>query len=501
MGLPLALPLAPGLGPGAAAALTLVGGGLAKAAQQLYGFRTPLPPLPRVDGKAGAGTLAKLLTDAAAGARIPVALPPNPLGPKGSLAGLLLGALAGAAEGLGNLWGYFNGGRGAAVSVPNPPTAIPPGTEGGTLWETSSDRSIRVYDSSGFGFGINYAGPISTWFEPVQPFNEELGLVSGWLWIGTVFGSGRFNPGAGFQVKGSGTLPIGITITSVKTGTTSQPLDPAPVQPQWFPEPIGELPPVPTGFVEPERKRPMAPPPVAPPQVVPGAVPVAPPPNPASPPGQRPGSPTTPAKAPPVPLPGLPVPWWAPANPPAPVFTPRPGASPAQQTSPDGGIVPQPAQPVPVTDPGSVIPWPGAAPIPGTGLAPAPTLQGIAQEVGRIERKLEVMNTPNAPGNLVDQIGNLQDLIGPIVELILAATSGTVYTLDSPCEVDGDGKRLPAVEVEAPGGLTQFGAILNRIDALAELLQVHKDLKQPNCRGADVPVGGEFVTVNFEQID
>ena len=166
------------------------------------------------------------------------------------------------------------------------------------------------------------------------------------------------------------------------------------------------------------------------------------------------------------------------------------------------GALPAPTPaPVPTTDPGSIIPWPGAAPIPGSGPAPAPTLDGIAKEVGRIERKLEVMNTPNAPGNLVDQIGNLQDLIGPIVELILAATSGTVYTLDSPCEVDGDGNRLPAVEVEAPGGLTQFGAILNRIDALAELLQVHKDLKQPNCRGADVPVGGEFVTVNFEQID
>jgi hypothetical protein len=174
----------------------------------------------------------------------------------------------------------------------------------------------------------------------------------------------------------------------------------------------------------------------------------------------------------------------------------------ATSVSIKNGALPAPAPaPVPTTDPGSIVPWPGAAPIPGTGPAPAPTMDGIAQELGRIERKLEVMNTPNAPGNLVNQIGNLQDLIGPIVELILAATSGTVYTLDSPCEVDGDGNRLPAVVVEAPGGLTQFGAILNRIDALAELLQVHKDLKQPNCRGADVPVSGEFVTVNFEQID
>jgi hypothetical protein len=125
----------------------------------------------------------------------------------------------------------------------------------------------------------------------------------------------------------------------------------------------------------------------------------------------------------------------------------------------------------------------------------------MAQELGRLERKLEIMNTPGAPGNLVDRFGDLSQLIGPIIDAIQSANSGTVYTLDSPCEVDAEGQRLPAREVQAPGALSQFDAILNRIDALAVLLQAHKDLKQPNCRGADVPIGGEFVTVNFEQID
>jgi hypothetical protein len=37
----------------------------------------------------------------------------------------------------------------------------------------------------------------------------------------------------------------------------------------------------------------------------------------------------------------------------------------------------------------------------------------------------------------------------------------------------------------------------NRMDALAQLIQVHKDLKQPNCR---FKPQGEFVTVNFEQV-
>jgi hypothetical protein len=155
--------------------------------------------------------------------------------------------------------------------------------------------------------------------------------------------------------------------------------------------------------------------------------------------------------------------------------------------------------PVPTTDPGAIIPWPGAAPIPGTGPAPAPTLQGIAQEVGRIERKIEVMMSPNAPGNLVDKFDLLDELLKGLIGAIIASESGTTYSLDSPCEVDAEGVKLPPVLVEAPGALTQFGAILNRLDAIAELVQVHKNLKQPNCKPK--PPTGEFVTVNFEQID
>jgi len=162
-------------------------------------------------------------------------------------------------------------------------------------------------------------------------------------------------------------------------------------------------------------------------------------------------------------------------------------------------VAPAPA-PVTQTDPTQIIPWPGADPIVGPGPAPAPTLEGIAGELGRIERKLEVMNTPAAPGNLVDKIGDIGDLIGPIVEAIMALTSETTYQLDSPCEVNEvTGEKLPPVLVQVPGAITQFGAILNRIDALAELLQVHKNLKQPNCKTK--PPTGEFVTVNFEQID
>jgi hypothetical protein len=165
------------------------------------------------------------------------------------------------------------------------------------------------------------------------------------------------------------------------------------------------------------------------------------------------------------------------------------------------GALPAPTPaPVPTTDPGSIIPWPGAAPIPGKGPAPAPTMEGLAQELGRIERKLEVMNTPAAPGNLIDRFELTDDLIRGVIEALFANGQGTTYTLDSPCEVDEEtGEKLPPVEVQAPGDDTYFGVIRNRLDALAELLQIHKNLKQPNCRPKKPQ--GEFVTVNFEQID
>ena len=501
MGLPLALPLAPGLGPGAAAAATLIGGGLANAAKQLYGFRTPLPPLPRVDGKAGAGTLGKLLADAAAGARIPVALPPNPLGPKGSLGGLVLGALAGVLGRLAqNGWGYLNSGRGLAPGY---------GYDLGQDPAALDNLEVQLANPTGTYFRVAFGSHPGHWLMTHFGFGYVSHTISvsdthmKWGARG-IRADGSLGPYEQFPRALVTLNPFSIPKTTPIVVTAFYPDgSSALAEPDaWYqpsvvpPAPIPEAEPLPE-----EKPKPLAPPPLplAPP--VPDGVPVEPPPNPASPPGQRPGSPTTPAKAPPVPRPGLPVPWWTPANPPAPVFTPRPGANPAQQTGPDGGIVPQPAQPVPVTDPGSVIPWPGAAPIPGTSPAPAPTLQGIAQEVGRIERKIEMMMSPSAPGNLLDRFEELAGLLGPIWDALQSIDGGTTYTLDSPCEVDGEGKRLPAREVEAPGALSTLGLIVNRLDALAQLLQVHKDLKQPNCRGADVPVSGEFVTVNFEQID
>jgi hypothetical protein len=84
------------------------------------------------------------------------------------------------------------------------------------------------------------------------------------------------------------------------------------------------------------------------------------------------------------------------------------------------------------------------------------------------------------------------------LELLLSITGGTTYTMSSPCEKDEQGNPLPPVEVVAGPALSTLGLIVNRVDALAELLQVHKDLKQPSCKNPRPQ--GDPVTVTFEEI-
>lgn len=218
--------------------------------------------------------------------------------------------------------------------------------------------------------------------------------------------------------------------------------------------------------------------------------------------------PATPAEppqriAPPVTVPSSP-PWISPSRPgstPGSVpgyFPSQNPTQPTQPVAPDGTVTPTQPGPVTQTQPGSIVPWPGAPSIPAIGPAPRADLVGIAQEVGRIERKLDLMNTPTSPGNLIDLLGEARRLAEAIYELLTSLSAGTTYTLDSPCEVDDEGVKLPPIEIQAPGSTNAFGVLMNRTDALAELIQAHKNLKQPGCKHK---VTGEIVTVNFQQIE
>ena len=236
---------------------------------------------------------------------------------------------------------------------------------------------------------------------------------------------------------------------------------------------------------------------------MPGSTPVEP--EPAALP-DTPGSPSRPATPTPVITPTLPrpfaPPWIQPNTPTAPGSVPGQFPSnptqPTQPTAPDGTLTPTQPGPVTQTQPGSIVPWPGAPSIPAIGPTPRPDLQGIAQEVGRIERKLDLMNTPTSPGNMIDLLQEARRAAQAIWDLLTSLSAGTTYTLDSPCEVDDEGVKLPPLEIEAPGSTNAFGVLMNRTDALAELIQAHKNLKQPGCKHK---LAGEIVTVNFQQIE
>lgn len=196
--------------------------------------------------------------------------------------------------------------------------------------------------------------------------------------------------------------------------------------------------------------------------------------------------PTTPGPAAP--------PATAPQVPRRTVPLPLPGATPTK----DGAIVPQAPAPVAVTPPDAHFPVPGAPPVTGNG--PRPTPEGIAQELGRLEQKLARLSDPGpeGPGDGSDRLQLLFDLIGRLIEFTTSMTSGGGYSLSSPCELDENGNRIVST-VEYTGAASSFGVLGNKIDALAGVLQVHKDLKQPICK--QTPAVGQPVTVNFVQVD
>jgi hypothetical protein len=134
------------------------------------------------------------------------------------------------------------------------------------------------------------------------------------------------------------------------------------------------------------------------------------------------------------------------------------------------------------------------------GNGPQPKPEAIAQELGRLEQKLARLSDPGpgGPGDGSDRLQLLSGLINRLIEFATSMTSGGGYSLSSPCELDENGDRI-VTTVEYPGDTNYLGVLSNKIDALAGVLQVHKDLKQPNCK--QPAAVGQPVTVNFVQVD
>lgn len=253
---------------------------------------------------------------------------------------------------------------------------------------------------------------------------------------------------------------------------SGSPVDRAPLTvPRILPAPPVTTPPATT----PKRRDPLAPPFPAP---VPGpGNPVPAPPTPA--PDTTPGDLPSPGESPgPAPT-GWPqqIPFPSPANAPA----PRP-------IGPAGDPITAPEPEVQTTRRDQVN-YRNLS-VTGTATAPRPTRRAIATELGRMEMKL---------GGLLGGLGIPEEALDlwKLLELLKQPQPGTIYAIQQPCGTGADGSLPEPIEIEIPDVVGETAAIKARLDAIAQLIAIHKGLPGRVCKFKPV---GESVTVTFGEM-
>lgn len=416
---------------------------------------------------------------------VPEPLPPAPLLSPKELLGL--GVLV-----LAQIWGLFASRPRKTVSPGGLEQAIVTGeigSQGGTINITITAKqrfhSCNVTPSTqcyGEEVDANAATNFRKSYGPGGgglTVTTEPGNACGINWIEVIADSGGFVfiPGARCTA-GQGSLCGDLTRYSVSVAYTNplgtpSPAPPFPLQPQLL---------TPSGFALPKAVPQPAPSRVLPPAVAPER-PSVPAPVPEGEPSIVPASPGP--TAPPTTLPALPS-------------RVRPPLIPGANATRDGAVVPRAPAPIAVTPRDAHYPIPGGAPVLGNG--PQPNPLAIAQELGRIEQKLNILSNPNTDGmgDGSDRMALITNILGRLLEFMTSITAGGGYSLSSPCEVDEAGNQVVSV-VEYGGATDALGVLSNKIDALAGVMQIHKNLKQPICQ--QTPAVGENVTVNFVQVD
>ncbi len=193
-----------------------------------------------------------------------------------------------------------------------------------------------------------------------------------------------------------------------------------------------------------------------------------------------------------VPLP-LPEPQPLPVQPAvAPQVQPATQPKETQTTTQAGAIVPKTPKKTAVTPKDVHVFGNSGGRVAGRTMRPTAT--GIAQEVGRIEQKIAGMNQG------FPSLGGLADILRLILglnELLNSQKDGTTYELNSVCECDPCDETCEeeTTTIETEGGY-YVDAILSRIDALPQLIQAHKDYRQPVCDERPC-LAGDFRTISF----
>jgi hypothetical protein len=549
MALPVGLPFAPVLAPSAGAGAAFVLGSGAHLIRGALEFRRGPAGLPPLTGLESEPTLAEKVADYLAGAQVPVGfpVPPNlpPSWPQvvAVLAAGAAGVFLPGAQLLPQMWGMLNGRYDRnGKQDPDDENYIywPSGRynpNGPNLWTvrvtgesvsvpgSGQDCTILSTDTTKLypaGPGVSYevkrgpnnnSGECQNLRDPLRPGDFRIGP-----WVHAYL-NGVFQ---GFDQAwdvGIGTAPKNLiaTVTVEPEGVYGVPY---PAEPGTAPTGFVVPEPLPETETEPAKAPPLIPlrPPIAPPAVPSPRPPFSPGlPVPSSPVPQPPGTPgpsipgtrpstdptpgrvPTPGSPPSVPGPGFPLPTDQGTRPvPRPVPLPLPVGPGTDQTGPDGEVVPKPGEKPTTTRPGDHVV--DGKPIPDN--APQATLRGIAKEVGRIERKTADLLRRPAGGSGAD-IGDLLSIARQILELLQALGDEGQYELGGPCERDAQGQPIPfpatVAQFDWGGRPSALGNISSKIDALAEMVQYHKLLRQPSCKNA--PPVGEWVTVNFEQVN
>lgn len=200
------------------------------------------------------------------------------------------------------------------------------------------------------------------------------------------------------------------------------------------------------------------------------------------------GQPETPGRSPVAPpivrtKPVVPVPGTAPGS------KPGPGGD---ELDGKGELKPKP-KPEVTTRPTWEADY-GTGPIGSPAQQPRPTPVGIATELGRLEEKAAALLQAPAGGlNILDAIEAILTFLASMAD----GAPGQEYRLYEGCP-SPPGADRESRTVTVPETSDNQSSMLVRFDAVMEMLQAHKDLRGPICRGRRPE--GVGVTVNFRSL-
>lgn len=166
-----------------------------------------------------------------------------------------------------------------------------------------------------------------------------------------------------------------------------------------------------------------------------------------------------------------------------------------------GKLIARPRLPIVTTDPTATYYNADKAPI--LGKSGGGSIASIAAEVEKLEKKGELLLNAPPPALPSDLTDILQLVLGPIRDLVKSLMDdqpGGEYTLIAPCEINPETMEPNSYSASWDDTTDQFGAIIGRLDAIASLVQIHKDVKQPVCNSVQTVVPFNNVTVTAWEV-